>query len=384
MPRLRKFFEAMAEDGFYFDLLMIPFTVILCALTGELKDTLMLLCFLPILVYHYFVRISASKLSAFLVLTWLPCIIGLFTGHYIIYTAFIAMLCSRSVRRRTMEESRLRLSFETLCFPLVFLSALHIGADYLRVPQVRTLFHVQAAAVLLLALIYAHLSGINSELELSSANSLQSTGTITSFATKYMLVYIVGFFVVLALFKHVPFGRAVLWGIAAVMHLLKAFFSLFKGIPHDTEGGALYVDKVPEVTPDPEPAPAWANMLEKLLIYTFNIILLILVMLFIVLFFLRLYYGFYRKNKTRLVYMDEVSSVMPAKKRRKSRSIWDIDDPVRRRFYKTVIRHFKKQRLKISDTPREMEKKLAKRTDIAELTGMYENVRYGGDQEQFS
>ncbi|MBQ9518662.1 MAG: hypothetical protein IJR59_02070, partial [Firmicutes bacterium] len=240
MPRIRKFFEAMAEDLFYFNLLMIPFTVFLCAFTGRIQDTLMLLCFLPVLVYHYILRISIAKLTPFLFLTWLPCIIGLFTGHYIVYTAFIAMLCSRSVRRRTLEESRLRLNFETLCFPLVFLSALHIASDYLRVPQVRSLFHAQAIAVLLLAIIYAHLSGINGELELSSANSLQSTKTITNFASKYMLVYIAAFFAVLALFKYVPFGQAALAVIVAILRVLKWFFSLFKGIPNSDAGAAAY------------------------------------------------------------------------------------------------------------------------------------------------
>ena len=377
MPRIRKFFEAMAEDCFYYNLLMIPFTVFLCAFTGKIDSSLMLLCFLPILVYHYILRISVTKLSVFLFLTWLPCIIGPFTGHYIVYTVFIAMLCSRCVRRRTLEESRLKLSFEALCFPLIFLSALHIGADYLRVPQVRTFFHAQAAAVLLLALIYAHLSGINSELELSSSNSLQSTKTITNFAAKYMLVYIIGFFVVLALFKHVPFGRAALWIIVAILNLFKWILSLFKGIAGSMDGDTLYVQQEPEEVPIPEPAPAWANFLEKLLIYSLNIFLLIFAVIFIVLFFLKLYYGFYRKNKTKLIYMDEISNVTPAKKRRKSRGVKDISDPIRRKFYKTAAKYFKKQRLKPSDTPYEMQKKIKERADVSELTKMYEKIRYG-------
>ncbi len=377
MPRVRKFFEAMAEDCFYFNLLMIPFTVLLCAATGKIEDTLMLLCFLPVLVYHYFVRLTAPKLRIFLVLTWLPCIIGLFTGHYIIYTAFIAMLCSRSVRRRTLEESRLRLNFETLCFPLVFLAALHICADYLRVPQVRTLFHIQAVAVLLLAILYAHLSGINGELELSSSNYLQSTKTITGFATKYIFIYILGFFLVLSLFKHLPFGKAALGIIIVILHILKAFFSLFKGTPNTMDGDALYVETRPEVTPTPEPAPAWANVLEKVFIYSFNIVMLILIIIFIIWFFLRMYYGFYRKNKTRMIYLDEVSNVAPEKKQRKKRGLKDITDPVRRNFYKTVIKYIKNKRLKPSDTPDEMCRKLEDRTDISELTKQYENVRYG-------
>ncbi len=378
MLRVRKFLEAMAEDCFYFNLLIIPFTVILCALTGDLRDTLMLFYFLPILVYHYILRASAGKLLPFLVLTWLPCIIGLFTGHYIIYTAFIAMLCSRSVRRRTLEESRLRLSFETLCFPLIFLSALHIGADYLRVPQVRTMFHIQAVAVLLLALVYAHLSGINAELELSSSNSLQSTKTITNFAAKYTAVYIAGFFIVLFLFKYVPFGRVIMGILVMFMHMLKLLLSLFKGIPNDIDGDASYVRRLPDATPEPDEAPAWANVIENLMIYLFNIVMLILLIIFVIWFCLRLYYGFYRKNKTKMIYHDEISDVTPAKKRKK-RGIKDISDPIRRRFYKAVIKHFKKQRLKSSDTPEEMRQKLKDYTDISELTGLYENVRYGNN-----
>ena len=379
MPNLRKFFESMAEEGFYFNILAIPFATLLCVFDTSIKAPLFLLLFLFLLPYHYFLRAYERKLSFFLFLTWLPCILGLFTAHPIVYTLFAAMLCSRSVRRRTNEESRLKLNFETLCFPLVILAALHIGSVYLRVPQIKNFYHGQAIAVFLLAIVYAHLSGINRELELSSAATLQSTNVIANFAAKYVIVYIIGFFIVLALFKDVPFGNIILAISGFLLKIIASFLSLFKGLGNVTDGSAFRGNSQPDIIPDDTPPPVWATVLEKILIYGFNIFFLALIVLFVVFFCLRLYYGFYRKNRASAFHLDEVSSITPVKPVKKKKGIKEISDPIRRKFYKTVFKYVKKNKLSAADTPCEMKEKLKDRIEMTELTQKYEEVRYGSE-----
>lgn len=378
MPKPRQFFEAMVEDLFYFNILVTPFAFVLAALTGGINAPLGMLLFLPVLVYHYAVRTFVPKFLPFLILTWIVCTAALLTHNYVMNMIFIAILCSRSVRRRTNEGTKLRITFETLAFPLIMLAVLYSAADYLGIPQMRIFFHFQAVAVFLLSLIYTHLRGINSELELASSNSLQSTKEITGFVNKYLAVYIIGFFIVLALFRFVPFGNAMAFvgGIAAYMiRYILGFIKLGgyqkMGIPIDGTG-----DEFIPYDMDVPPAPAWLRLIENIAMCIVNIAVLALLVLSVVFIFLRMYYGFYKKREikiTNLIGTSEISAIPPVKEKKKH---VHITDPTRRRFYKRMNKYFKKNILKSSDTPLEMRERIKDKENISDLAELYENVRY--------
>lgn len=379
MPALRKFSESMTEDLFHFNLLVIPFSFLLGAMTGGLSLPLSLLMFIPLLPYYYFLRQSVEKLSLFLFLTWITCGIGLLTSHKVIYTAFIALLCSHSVKCRTKDSAKLAISFELLCFPLVFLAVLYIGADYLHIPQMKGFIYAQALAVFVLAILYSHLKGINSELELASASSLQATKFITGFANKFLFAYIAGFLTVLALFRFVPFGRlAVIIG-QAVVAMLRFMFSLIGTVKDGAVGTPLLAPEQDSVDMTIDELPKWLQILEQIFIYTINILVLLIILAFIAWFFLCLYRGFYAHRGSRLAYSDN-SSKVTALKRTPKKGFFGTkpENPIRRKYYKRVNKYFKRRKLTKALTPTEIKTILSEscKEDITQLTEQYIEVRY--------
>ena len=378
MPRLRKFFQAMAEDLFNFNILTIPFAFILGVSEGSMGYALTPLLFLPLTVYMYFLRLKIKKFTLFLFLTWLPVVIGLLTPHRVIYTAFIAFLCSYSVRKRTNGEFTLTMSFEGLCFPLAILAAAYIFSDYLNVSLLRPVFYFQAMAVMLLAIIYTHLKGINSELELTSCNCLQPTKVITAFANKYLFTYLILFVAVLLLFRYVPFGKGAIFILHCIVYLLRWIFSSFGDAHDDTPSGtALSGSGQDKIMLDGEPLPRWMQIIEQILVYTVNIIILLIILAFIVLFFIKLYRGFYSKRHVTLIYKDEVSEITSIPREKGYRLLGNrIANPIRRKYFKKVNKYFKKHILKTSLTPKEIEAKLKDKENLKELTALYEKERY--------
>ena len=373
----RQIFELLAEDLFYFNNILIPFAFVLALFTNTLRQPLILLLLLAVLPYHLFLRFFVPKFMPFLVLTWLSCGAALLMPHPVLSFLFIALLCSHTVKMRTNTEDRLTITFERLCFPLIFLTVLYFSAEYLHIGFMCGFFHAQAMCVLLLAMLYIHLSGINRELEFASANSLQSTKQITGFVNKYLAVYFIGFFIVLGCFHLMPFGRiaAVLGrAITTVIRFIISLFTLKKG---DIEFANKYMAPEEQIDLDVPPMPLWMQKLEMMSVYVVNIIVLMFLILLAVLFFLRLYHGFYRTKNTRLHFLDETSEVTalrPAPRKRKNKV---PNDPTRKKFYKKVNKHFKKHRLLFSDTPAEIKTKLEGKEDISELVAPYEKARYG-------
>lgn len=370
----------MAEDLIYFNLLLIPFSFILGAMSGGLRQPLMLLCFIPLLPYLYFLRLRIKKLSHFLIATWAALLIGLVTPHRVVFTVFIAFMCSYSVRRRTYYESKLRVSFESLAFPLVFLAVLYVAADYLGIPRLREFMYCQAVAFVLLSIIYTHLSGINSELELASASSLQPTGVITRFTNSAIVVYLLTFLAVLLLFRFVPFGRIAIAAAALLVRILRFLFSLIGESDSSAYGSTAAEGSGAAFIPEGEEMPLWLEVLEQIMIYTINIFALVLIAVFIIWFCLRIYRGFYRRRDGNLIYMDETSRVTAiGKVAHKSSETKKIRSPIRRRYYKRVNKYFKKHTLSRAYTPEEIEAKLKQTEDLSDITPEYERERYDKD-----
>lgn len=377
MPKARKFFESMTEELFFFNVLLIPFAFVLGVMTQDIYAPLAMLLFIPVLIYHYILRAASPGLFIFLILTWIICPLGLITGHRVLHTLFLALLCSRSVRRRTNGASKLKITFEVLCFPLIFLATLYIAADYLAVPKMRDFFYGQAIAVFLLALIYIHLSGINNELELSSSDTLQSTKVITKFATKYLMVYLVCFFLMLALFRYMPFGKLAAMLVSVMSWFARLLLSLLPKHGGEISGNLLKGYSEEPVPYTLEPAPAWVTFIEKILIYSVNLIVLGIFILFIVIFFLRLYYGFHASKEGRLVFGgDEVSRVTALTPQKKKLFGRHIEDPIRRKFFKKLNKHYKRGRFTRADSPDEIAKKLDGKEDLGELNILYKQARY--------
>ena len=377
MPRVRKFSETMAEDLIYYDLLMIPFSFVLGAMSGGLKHPLMLLCFIPLLPYLYFLRLRVKKLSHFLLATWATLIIGLFTPHRVVFTVFIAFMCSYSVRRRTYYESKHRVSFESLAFPLIFLAVLYVAADYLGIPQLREFMYCQAVALVLLSIIYTHLSGVNAELELASSSSLQPTRVITRFTNAAIAVYLIGFLVVLLLFRFVPFGRIAIAFASLIVVILRFLFSLIGESDGSAYGSTTVDGNNAGFVPEGGDLPLWFEIIEQIMIYTVNIFALVLIIVFIIWFCLRIYRGFYRSHGEGLIYMDEVSRVTAigkaAKQQNKTKR---IRNPIRRRYFKRVNKYFKKHTLSRAYTPEEIQERLKATDDLSDITPEYERERY--------
>lgn len=379
MPHMRKFFESFTEDLFQFNILLIPFGFLMGVQSGRLLEPISLMLFLPLLLYFYFLRKRVKRLSVFLLATWLTCLIGIFTPHKIFYTAFIAFLCAQSVRKRTNAEAKLNISFELLCFPLVFLAVLYTASGYLNAAHMRPFIYGQATAIFMLALLYTHLKGINAELELASASSLQSTRVITGFANKFLAFYAVGFFIVLVLFRYMPFGSLFLLFGRMIRAGLRFLFSLI------SDDG---MDKVPLPEPaasdnalmdiPPDEAPLWLRFIERAMIYVVNILFLLAIIAFVVMFFLHMYRGFYSRRGKKLYYRDQTSEVKTLKrpKRRRMHGI-GTDNAVRRKYYRRVNKYFKRKQLMTSDTPEEIKYKLRDRERLDELTPLYEKARYG-------
>ena len=378
MPGIRKFCETMAEDLIYFNLLIIPFSFILGAMTGDLKHPLMLLCFIPLLPYLYFLRVNMKKLSHFLFFTWITVIIGLFTPHRVVFTVFIAFMCSYSVRRRTYYESKLRVSFESLAFPLILLAVLYIASDYLGIPQLRELMYCQAVALVLLSIVYTHLTGVNSELELASASSLQPTRVITRFTNAAITVYLVAFLAVLLLFRFVPFGKIALAMGAVIVRILHFLFSLIGETDSSAYGSTATGGDTGAFVPDGEGLPLWLEIVEQIMIYTVNIFALVLIIVFIIWFCLRIYRGFYRNRAGSLIYADETSRITAIGKVAGHKySSKKIRNPIRRRYFKRVNKYFKKNFLSRAYTPEEIEINLKLTEDLRDITPEYEKERYG-------
>ncbi len=377
MPGLRRFFEAITEDLFSFNLTLIPFGLLIGMAERDIGGVLMLLLFIPLLLYYYFLRVKIKKLSLFLFLSWLPCVIGLFMPHPIIHTFFIGFLASRNVRRRTSAEAVLCISFELLCFPLTFLAAVYIVSPFIDMTFIRPFIYGQATALLLLALIYTHLKGINNELELDYASALGSTKAVTAFANKALAVYIAGFLAVLLLFRFVPFGYLAVFIGRFIIKLLRL---LFANISSDTDDViATPIQGNEEVPMDLalEEAPMWMQIIEQILIYAINLFALSLIVLFIAFFCLRLYRGFYRKRDERLYYNDRISEIKPLKRQKGNIFFKPLPkDSIRRKYYKKLNRHFKKHRFNRADTPLEIQEKLRDKENLSKLTPLYESTRY--------
>ena len=381
MPRLRRFFEIITEDLFNFNLLLLPFGLFAGMLSGNIYLSLTLLAFILLLPYFYTLRLLVKNVWLFLPLAWLPCPLCLLTPHPMLYTVFAAFMCSYCVRRRTLMQSKLRISFEGLCFPLTFIAVIYAAAGYLRIPFMRPFIYTQAVMLLVLAMLYTHLSGINSELELASASSLQATRFITGFANKYLFVYVTGFFAVLMLFRLVPFGKAAVFIGHFIVLLLRYLFSLMSFKQGEPIGTPLTAPKQEQVDMSIDELPFWANIIEQILIYTVNILMLLVVIAFIVFFFLRLYRGFYSHKTGKLMYNDEVSQLKTEKKRRSSHRAASIKDPTRKQYYKRVNKYFKKRMLSLSDTPEEIKHKLSGKENLDTLTQAYKNARYNEEQK---
>ena len=88
------------------------------------------------------------------------------------------------------------------------------------------------------------------ELELSNASSLQSTSVIADFAAKYILVYVLGFFVVLSLFKYVPFGSMLMAAGAFILRIAAFILGLFKGKGYVGFGESTALNRPPEQLPE--------------------------------------------------------------------------------------------------------------------------------------
>ncbi len=382
MPKPRQFFEAFTEDMFYFNLLTMPFAFVLAVMSGGISTPLKIFLFLPIILYHYFIRIFVRKFTPFLFLTWAACLVGTITKNYIVNTVFIVFLCSHSVRIRTNEGAKLRITFETLAFPLIFLTVLYIAADYFGIPEMRFFFYCQAIAIFILSILYTHLCGINRELEFTAKDSLQPTGEITNFVNKYLSVYILGFFVVLALFRYVPFGKI---AAAAGRLAVRIIRSLLGSADKDEyykmglDGYGTGAETIPFDTEIPK-LPLWLRILETAAVYIVNIAVLLLLVILVVMFFLRLYYGFYGRKERKITYLNgtsEVTALPPQKK--KSKKI-NISDPIRRKFYKKVKKYLAGNIVSSADTPFEMRDKLKDREDMTLLAEQYEDVRYASEK----
>ncbi|MBQ9604500.1 MAG: hypothetical protein IJR45_03705, partial [Firmicutes bacterium] len=256
-------------------------------------------------------------------------------------------------------------------------TVLYFAAAYLRIPYMRPFFHAQAMSVLLLAMLYTHLSGINRELEFASANSLQSTKQITGFVNKYLAVYSVGFFILLACFHLLPFGRLAAMLGRMTVTVLRFFMSLFTLKKDEFEFTGSYMAPQKQIDLEAPPMPVWMQTLEMMSVYIVNIIVLIFLLLLLVLFFLRLYHGFYGYKNASLRFADETSEVTPLQPARRKRKKRTPSDPIRKKFYKKVNKHFKKHRLLFSDTPSEIKTKLEGRENLEDIIGPYEKVRYG-------
>jgi hypothetical protein len=356
---------------------------------GSVQGPLSLLLFLPVLPYHYFLRLKIKRLTPFLVLTWLAVAVAVATPHPIVYGIFVALLCSGSVRRRTNEEARLRLSFELLCFPLFFLAAVYIAADFLGVPQLREFSYYQAVAVFVLAILYSHLKGINAELELAlksfkdnkSKAALQSTGVITGVTNRFVLAYVFGFLFVLLLFRHVPFGNLAAYVGHFVVAVLRFIFSLLKVDDSGAVGVPLEGVKQEAIDTSIDAAPHWLTVIEQIMIYAVNIIVLLVILLMLAFFLLRLYRGFYRKKDGGLDYVYGKSEVRSIKRTEKGLfRPSEPKHPIRKKYYRRLNRYFKRGKLSKADTPEEIELKLAQKEDLSDLTKQYNNVRYKAEE----
>jgi hypothetical protein len=374
----------MAEDIFHFNILLIPFAFISGVVWQSIYGPLSLLLLLPLIPLHYLLRICVDKLSLFLLLVWITMIFSLsalfilgFKGA--IYVGFSAFMCSYCVRRRTSAESKLTINFEGLCFPLVLMAAEYLVATRLSIGFMREFIYYQSAFLLINALVYVHISGINSELELASSESFQSTKFIAGFASKFLLVYIAGLCVILFLFRYVPFGyltKAIGDGIIAALRYL---FSLIpKTAETSTQTAATGGGKDGLMALSDHTVPKWLEILEQIMVYTVNILVLAVILVLIVLFFLKLYRGFYGMNSHNINHFDGQSKVKQLKHTSSTHSLFKlrITDPIRRKYYKRVNKHIKKQRVKAAHTPHEMEALLKPVDDLSDITTAYEQARY--------
>lgn len=390
MP-LRRFAECMSEDLFHFNILLIPFAFVCGVLWHNVYGPLSLLLMLPLVPLHYFLRLCIDKLSVFLIAVWstviygalalfIPALSGL---KAIVYIVFCAFMCSYCVRRRTSVESKLTINFEGLCFPLVLLAAEYIAVSRIGLDYMKEFIYIQASLLLINALVYVHISGINSELELASSESLQSTKFISRFAGKFMLVYLVGLSAVLFLFRYVPFGyltKALGNAIIAVLRYLFSFLSSdSKEVVEQAASGG---GKDGLLALGGSTPPVWMQILEQILVYTINIFALVVLVALIVLFCLKLYKGFYNMHDGSIQGFDGESKVTKLKSTSSTHKLFgvNIKNPTRRKYFKRVNKYMKKHKVSVANTPCEIEETLRSVDNLGDITVDYEKVRYGKNE----
>ncbi|HAG04355.1 MAG TPA: hypothetical protein DCG28_02840 [Lachnospiraceae bacterium] len=373
---IRSFTEELTEDLFHYNIALLPIAFLLTAITKNINSSLLLLVYLPVLPFFYFLRKKIKVFSLFLLLTWSTCLLGLFFPLWPLYSAFIGLLCIHSIRKRTTGSS-LVINFEALCFPMAFFVAIYAFADYLRISALKNFIYIQSIMIFVIAIIYIYLKSVNSELELDYSIPLQSTRKIKSFSNKYLLVYIVGFFAVTLLFRFIPFGNAIIfiitWLIKAVMFIM----SLLSGTPREEEvdNTDYLFDHSAQIGDN---LPYWAELLEMFFIYAVNILAILIIFAGFVFAILRLRKLFYEKKHAEYaddLYADTKTTHLSRKKVRLFK-INTLKDPIRKKYFKRVNKYFKKNYLSVSDTPKDIEEKLAEYDDLSDITELYEKRRY--------
>jgi hypothetical protein len=102
----------------------------------------------------------------------------------------------------------------------------------------------------------------------------------------------------------------------------------------------------------------------------------VVILILAALFFLKLYRGFHSHRESSLIYKDSSSTVINLKRTKSKHRHSKPANPIRRIYYGKVNKHFKHHRLLHSDTPAEIQAKLADKEDLNEITQLYTKARY--------
>ncbi len=379
MNKIRLLTEHIIKELYFFNLLLLPFSLVLCALTSDIKHALLLLLLLPVMGVHYFFRHHIKSFLPFVIVTWLTCIIGFFFDYKLVYLLFLAAMSARSVKLRTSPSVPMTVTFESVCFPMALIAVMYAYAKFMGNEGFQEMLFIQANILLVLAMLYSHIRSLNIETELDNSETLQPIERIHGFTNKVLVAYVLCFLFTGLVFRYVPFGEVLLFILRMIFSAIGFIISLISSAGGDSYSEPTGSSALPEAgAVETQELPYWLKLIEQFFIYFANILVVLIILAGIAYFFIMIYRGFYaHRHKAAAPDRGYVSKVTDIRhERRQKKPTAKPKDPIRRAYFNRVNKYFGKGLLRGSYTPLEIKKRLEGKENLEELTAKYEDVRY--------
>lgn len=295
----------------------------------------------------------------------------------IVYKAMCFFILIASFKSRINKNKNVNIGFETMTALFVFGIGLYFLTYFTENEFMKSFIVGETVTAAVIALIYTHLKGINLETELTTAESFQSINEIIAFNNKALLCYIGTFIVVIWAVLSGGTEKVFSYIYNILIYIIRLLVNrdISQQIPNDYKLDVRYGER-PAFQIDPGETPKWALILEEILIYTAEILIVAGIVAIIFITALNIYRRFHKNTESSdITEFVTAHSIRENIKKEKSPFV-RIKDKTRRKFYYTVKRYYKQCHIRPNDTTYDIQEKISPKRDISSLVEEYRPVRY--------